>query len=132
MAFPLTNKEQVNYLAWLLRNGVTETPDYDMKGFYKQAQLGDPRVSSEVNPNDGKVHFTDMFKLPNHETFSTDSKFANALAGQWNGGELPNGGESWANYGPSGLIVSEAPWNSHGIRRNSLAGLLDLFGPEGK
>lgn len=130
MGFPLTDKDRREYLAWLLRTGASESNDYDMPGFFKAMSTGDPRAAYSVNPNDGQMHYTDAFKLPNHETFSRDSRYADASAPQWYGGGLLGGAESWSHYGQNGLTVSEAPWNRRGIRRNSLAGLLDLFGAE--
>lgn len=128
MTFPLTEKDKAAYLAWLLRTGAAESPDYDMPGFFKSVSTGDPRARHSVNPNDGQVHFSDAFKLPNHETFSRDSRYANPTTPEWQGGGLLSGGESWSFYGPNGLQVSEAPWNKGGIRRTGMRGLLDLFG----
>jgi len=132
MTFPLTDKDKDAYLAWLLRSGASESNDYDMPGFFKAMSTGDPRAAYSVNPNDGQMHYTDAFKLPNHETFSRDSRYANASAPQWFGGGLLSGGESWSNYGKDGLVVSEAPWNKGGVRRANKLGLLSLFGLDDK
>ncbi len=128
MTFPLTDKDKAAYLAWLLRSGAAESNDYDMPGLFKAMSTGDPRASPAVNPNDGAMHYPDMFKLPNHETFSRDSRYASASTPQWFGGQLPRGGESWSYVGPNGVQVSEAPWNTNGVRRTNKMGLLDLFG----
>lgn len=123
--WPLTAPERQNYLMWLLRNGVQETPDYNMAQFYRSSEIGgDPRLSSGVNPNDQQVHFPDAYKLPNHETFSTDSNYYNAKTmpntPTWQGGALPDGrNESWTLTRPNGQIVAqENPF------MNTLASLL--------
>jgi hypothetical protein len=54
--------------------------DYDYRGFFKK--------HGAVDVKQGQ-HFTDEFKLPNHETFSNESIYAvgadKAKAGSWNG-----------------------------------------------
>ena len=113
--FPFTDKERIAYLQWVIRNNVPISNDYNMEGFYKAQQIGDPRVSAGINPNDNRMHFTDMFKLPNHHSFSSDSAYATPDAPEWMGGRLPNGGESWTLWGQDGPVVSEAPWRVRGL-----------------
>jgi hypothetical protein len=54
----------------------TPAPDYDMAGY--TAKYGQP------NQSNGQ-HLTDEFKLPNHMTFSSESKYStpDAAGGQW-------------------------------------------------
>jgi hypothetical protein len=47
-----------------------------------------------MNANDGRLHFTDYWKTPLHQSFSAESKYAGPVAPQWiNGAQLagPNG-----------------------------------------
>ena len=116
MAWPLSDKERLQYLSWVLRNKVPLSNDYNMEGFWKAQQAGDPRVSAGINPNDNQMHFTDMFKLPNHPSFSSESAYATPDAPQWRGGLLPGGGESWSLWDKDGnLVTSEAPWRTRGL-----------------
>jgi len=99
--------------------GFPDTPDYDMHGFTQGYLEGDPHATMGVNPNDSRPHFTDYWKRPEHPTFSAESQYARGIpdAPSWEGGALPNGGESWALRRPNGdLVASEAPWNVGGIR----------------
>lgn len=57
--------------------------DYDMRGYYQAQQAGTVPAPSP-NVNDGRMHFTDQFKTPYHESFSRDSMFALPNAPQWN------------------------------------------------
>jgi hypothetical protein len=62
----------------------TGPDDYDMRGFYKGVQTGDPRAVMAPNPNDGKVHYDDKWKTPYHESFSSESQWAKPNAPSWN------------------------------------------------
>lgn len=59
------------------------TSDYDMRGFYQGTQQGDPRAVSRVNQNDGRMHFPDAWKTPQHKSFSADSEYAGPVAPEW-------------------------------------------------
>lgn len=89
----LPASQEKDYRAWLNRIGMTKEKgyrldssytgeDYDMRGFFKKYGPVDVNVK-------GGQHFTDEFKLPNHETFSNQSMYAKGpaaeLAGTWNG-----------------------------------------------
>src|SRR5215472_5465284 len=58
------------------KQSVRNAPDYDMPGYI--AKYGQPDQSKGQ-------HLTDEFKLPNHMTFSTDSKYSNDTqkGGEW-------------------------------------------------
>jgi hypothetical protein len=81
---------EADFQAWVKQNNVPfdlneEIPDYDMRGFYKALNAGDPRAQEAVNPNDGKMHFPDYWKTPYHRAFSNESQWADpAKAPKWN------------------------------------------------
>ena len=61
--------------------------DYDMRGFWKEQQEKPESTEQNqgVDPNDGKMHFTDKYKTPAHESFSRESQYANDKAPVWSG-----------------------------------------------
>lgn len=87
----LSAGDEQKYRAWLQSIGMTREngyridenftgTDYDLRGFFSKY--------GPVNVKTGQ-HLTDEFKLPNHETFSNESRYATGLAtrlaGKWNG-----------------------------------------------
>jgi hypothetical protein len=87
----LSGAEEAKYRSWLQKIGQTPGSgyaiddtwtgsDYDYRGFFQKF--------GPVDVKKGQ-HFTDEFKLPNHETFSKESKYATGkaadYAGTWNG-----------------------------------------------
>lgn len=54
-----------------------------MRGFWKGLQEGDPHAVTSIDPYDKKLHFTDYWKTPWHETFSRESKYATDEAPYW-------------------------------------------------
>jgi hypothetical protein len=80
--------DEMAFQQWVKQNNVPFDPrptsDYDMRGFYRALQQGDPRARTEINPNDQRMHFTDAFKTPYHESFSGGSQYAGPVAPQWN------------------------------------------------
>lgn len=118
---PAAEVDPVQFEMWKLQNGVNESPDYDMRGFFGGLMSGDSMAASAVNSNDGQMHFPDKWKLPNHRTFSTDSQYYDQSSMSnvptWSGGALPNGGDSWTLRRPDGSIVeAEAPWYRSGTK----------------
>lgn len=90
--------QERSFQQWVIDNKVpfdpSPTADYDMRGYYQALQAGDPRAKTEVNKNDGKLHFTDPWKTPYHKSFSNESLHATDGAPAWNGQDqlvLPNG-----------------------------------------
>lgn len=84
--------------------------DYDLKGYY--SKYGNR--NAELNG-----HLTDEFKLPNHNTFSEESKYFNGntmhQAGYWNG-------STYIPYNPNRPTLDEEtgkPWNILSKRSNS-------------
>jgi hypothetical protein len=103
------------YRAWLAKIGMTREAgynidenftgrDYDLRGFFKKYGPVDVNVR-------GGQHFTDEFKLPNHETFSDQSMYATgparALAGHWEGDKyIPPA--STGDFGPPHEVAGAA------------------------
>ena len=84
----LSPPEDMRFRQWRIVNDVpydaSATSDYDMAGFWKALQAGDPTAATGINANDGQMHYTDFFKTPYHESFSRESKFAKPNAPAWN------------------------------------------------
>jgi hypothetical protein len=80
--------QEKDFQAWVKKNNVpfdsSSTADYDMRGFYKGLTSGDPHAQTGMNANDGKLHFSDYYKTPYHQSFSAESKFATEGAPRWN------------------------------------------------
>lgn len=113
---------QQAFRTWAELNNAPLSDDYDMAGFYAALMGGDPSAASAINPNDGMMHFPDTWKLPNHPSFSTDSRYYNPETmpntPSWVGGDLPNGYASWSLRQPDGTpVVQEAPWIKNGVMR---------------
>jgi hypothetical protein len=72
--------------------------DYDMRGYWQGLMRGNPMARpTQIDPNDNRPHYTDYYKTPAHETFSS--------ASQWAGPQTP----SWVNdtqlAAPNGRVV---------------------------
>lgn len=85
---PLGTMDELTFRQWLKDNNVPFNPDvgdqdYDMRGFYKGMLQENPKARTEVNPNDNRLHFTDHWKMPSHESFSNESKYAGPDAPRW-------------------------------------------------
>lgn len=86
----LSEAEETAFKTWVKDNKVpfnpeAKTSDYDMRGFWKALQSGDPKAKSAVNQNDDQIHYPDYWKTPYHESFSNESKWANPdTAPKWN------------------------------------------------
>lgn len=81
--------DEMAFRQWLSDNRVPFNPnagqtDYDMRGFYRGMQQGNPRAQSAVNPNDNQLHYPDFWKTPQHQTFSQESQWAGPVAPRWN------------------------------------------------
>ncbi len=111
--------EDSKYKLWKskLPKNLQSESDYDLKGFWKE----NPNFSAKEGD-----HLTDKFKLPNHPTFSTESKYAvganKAKAGTWDGDKfIP---PSKSKLGIAGAIKQTAPTStesSTGMKAASLA-----------
>lgn len=91
----LSPQQQAQFALWAAQNNVpvdlSKASDYDMTGFYQAMQQG--QAASAVSPVDNRMHYTDTFKTPLHETLSAESKYAPPGAPSWQGNMLvnPNG-----------------------------------------
>ena len=83
----LAPQEEQQFQSWVKQNNVpwqdSPTADYDMRGFWKAAQAGDPNAQQAANS-----HFPDTYKTPYHKTFSNESKYATSSAPHWDGDRL--------------------------------------------
>jgi len=89
---PLNPQQESAFRLWTAQNKVpfdTYAPvsDYDMRGFWKGLQSGDPMAAIAVNPNDNRIHYPDYWKTPYHQSFSEHSQWATPDAPRW----LPDG-----------------------------------------
>lgn len=80
--------QEAQFRQWVAANNVPFRPeiadqDYDMRGFWKALQAGDPRAASAINPNDQALHFPDVWKTPAHQSFSRESQYALPDAPMW-------------------------------------------------
>src|SRR6266446_4778439 len=83
----LSPQEEAQFKQWVAANRIpwqdTPTTDYDMRGFWKAMQAGDPNAKRAAN-----LHFPDTYKTPYHKTFSNESKYATQDAPHWQGNVL--------------------------------------------
>jgi hypothetical protein len=67
--------------------GRTDDQTYDLRGWWKAAQAGDPRAATRV-AGDGLIHRNDYWKTPFHQSFSRESQWAGPNAPIWQGNKL--------------------------------------------
>lgn len=84
----LSPEDETKYQQWVkeTKAAVTEKEedsDYDMRGFWQGLHAGDPRAKQGVSDFDGRMHYKDTWKMPNHPTFSRESMYALPEAPQW-------------------------------------------------
>jgi hypothetical protein len=97
----LPPQQENAFQAWVKNNNIpfdpSATPDYDMRGFYRAMQAGDPNALRSA----ANQHFPDTWKTPYHQTFSNQSIYATPDAPHWVGNRL---------FDVSGrLLVDETP-----------------------
>ena len=90
---PLSLADEMAFRGWLKQNKVPFDPeakvsDYDMRGFFRALQGGDPAARSAVNAFDNQMHYPDKWKTPYHESFSNESQWANSSAPRWGDGDV--------------------------------------------
>lgn len=114
--------EEKRYQAWraTLPQRLQYEGDYDLRGFFRK----NPNFSVSTPGQ----HMTDEFKLPNHETFSDESRYADQRhpGGHWNGDKFtppPPAANGQTPIPPPDALVA-------GIRadRERRMGKLDLRG----
>lgn len=97
------------YKGWIIQNNIPESQDYDMRGFYYGLLTGDPAATTEINPSDNQLHFTDKWKLSNHPTFSSESMYSHSPNdGKWVPA-IPYKEGSWALQNNKGYKTIEIP-----------------------
>lgn len=120
---PLSLPQEKQFRSWVSKNNVPFDPnagitDYDMRGFWKAQQSGDPSAAQAVDPNDNRIHYPDTFKTPYHETFSNQSQWATPNAPHWtdddklvdqSGGVLFDDRAARANGGRTKLASGGSP-----------------------
>lgn len=76
----LSAQDEATFRLWVQANHVPLTPDYDMRGFWKSG------LSTQINANDHRIHYSDRFKTPLHRSFSGESIYADQakLPPMWN------------------------------------------------
>jgi hypothetical protein len=86
----LSPLDELAFRQWVSSNNVpfnsdaTGPTDYDMRGYWQGLQNGNPQArSTEINQNDNRPHYTDYYKTPLHQTFSSGSRWAGPDAPQW-------------------------------------------------
>jgi hypothetical protein len=79
--------EEKQFQGWVQQNAIpwqdNSQSDYDMRGFWKAQQSGDPTAQRAANK-----HFPDTYKTPYHQSFSNESKYALPSAPRWQGNKL--------------------------------------------
>jgi hypothetical protein len=87
---PLGFLDELAFRQWVADNHVPFDPnaqgptDYDMRGFYQGLQQQNPHAVTGENQNDGKMHFSDYWKTPLHQSFSSESQWAGPTTPSWN------------------------------------------------
>lgn len=77
----LSPLEEQQFQAWVKQHNVPMEDDgpytsYDMRGFWKDWSRGDPHAHMGINSVDKRLHFTDYYKTPYHESFNRESKYS--------------------------------------------------------
>ena len=96
---PLSPFQELSFQAWMERNNrpPEELIDYDLRGFWKDNQ------SFAENG-----HGSDMYKKPNHPTFSDESKYHNTEApwgGVFEGGTWSEDKKGNVSYTPTATML---------------------------
>jgi len=76
--------QETAFQGWVKQNKIpwqdTPNADYDMRGYWKAQQSGDPHAKRAAN-----LHFPDTWKTPYHKSFSNESMYALPTAPHWEG-----------------------------------------------
>lgn len=111
----LSPLDEMAFRQWVANNRVPFDPnagvtDYDMRGYYQGLMNGNPMARpTEINPNDNRPHYTDYYKTPLHQTFSSGSQWAGPDAPEWVNNHLlaaPNGRVVFDEQNPRSAIVN--------------------------
>lgn len=125
----LNDSEQAEFNKWAnnmkaqgIINPNDNFQDYDMQGYWKNEVLNNTDLANGSAQN----HFTDKYKMPNHETFSNESQYATGdnarYAGRWDGDRYikPVSNNNMARLGEFAGTVGRAMQNP--IAQGLLAG----------
>lgn len=86
-ATQLPPQDEQKFQQWIVANKIPwqDSPDadYDMRGYWKAQQSGDPSAKQAAN-----LHFPDTYKTPWHHSFSNESMYATPDAPKWYGNKL--------------------------------------------
>ena len=63
------------YQLWTTTDHAPQSNDYDMRGYFLDRLLG-AAPPTEINTADLSPHYPDTYKLPNHPSFSNESKYS--------------------------------------------------------
>lgn len=102
----LPQADELAFRNWVQQNRVPFDPDaatpqdYDMRGFFRSLQGGEPAARSAVNEHDGRLHYPDKWKTPYHESFSNESQWANEAAPRWGDGDVLSNASGRVIYKP--------------------------------
>lgn len=101
----LSKKDEKAFLSWAEKNNkLNDVYDYDLRGAWKAMQKG------EMSP-DERGHLGDLYKKPNHPTFSDQSVY--------HGVDNYFGG-SWADNGQGGYVYKASPtslWSPQDLQK---------------
>lgn len=93
----LTPEQEKLFSVWKQKNAPNDSgQDYDLRGFYLSGGGKDPRG-----------HMTDLYKKPNHPTFSVESKY-NGSGGQVGGKWVEKEGKTYFYASPTNLKYHSA------------------------
>lgn len=97
--------EEQQFQQWVKQNNVNWNNNdlsYDMRGFWKAQQAGDPEAKSVIVPEDkNRVHYPDRWKTPYEATFSAGSMWAKPNAPRW----VQLGKDHWQYQMPDGHVI---------------------------
>lgn len=119
---PLDPGDEQRFQTWVSYNKVpwrdSPTSDYDMRGFWKAMQAGDPIARTGVSPFDNQIHFPDRWKTPFHQTFSGESMYAQPGAPRWVDDKLTTSdGRILRDETPKPPLVPARPYGSTPLQR---------------
>ena len=111
----LSPLDEFAFRKWVSGNNIPFDPnstapqDYDMRGYWQGLQQQNPKATTGLDPNDNKVHFTDYWKTPLHQSFSGESQWSPANGPQWTENDqlaAPSGRVIYDDRAPRGGLLS--------------------------
>lgn len=130
----LPPRDESQFQQWVKSNNVNwnnADQSYDMRGFWKAQQAGDPNavatpVPEDINPKTGEpnLHYPDKWKTPYEATFSAESMYAKPNAPRW----IQIGKDHWQYRMPGGHVIfddNEKRW--YGVPSSGADGIWSLL-----